>query len=193
MPETLLNLKHAEYEPNSGHRTKPELAERNRELDQEVPRTESLPPDPWLACQAYDVTDVDFAKLTSRLLQLFAPDAYLQPLLRPNSPFVSFIQLASSSLFHRLRRGGPRRHDSCTHCACRQSPSAIHQPHIHLGNRLHVPTCSSRRSLPIMATGAIGVGTRAPASSAWTGQPGIKGQSESIRMAYLTASIVGVQ
>ncbi|KAK7531319.1 sucrose transporter, partial [Phyllosticta citribraziliensis] len=32
-----------------------------------------------------------------------------------------------------------------------------------------------------------------PASSAWTGQPGIKGQSESIRMAYLTASIVGVQ
>ncbi|KAK7521008.1 sucrose transporter [Phyllosticta citriasiana] len=44
-----------------------------------------------------------------------------------------------------------------------------------------------------MPTGAIGVGTRTPASSAWTGQPGIKGQSESIRMAYLTASIVGVQ
>ncbi|KAK8257513.1 sucrose transporter [Phyllosticta capitalensis] len=44
-----------------------------------------------------------------------------------------------------------------------------------------------------MPTGAIGVGTRIPSSTAWAGQPAIRGRSESVRMAYLTASIVGVQ
>lgn len=44
-----------------------------------------------------------------------------------------------------------------------------------------------------MPTGAIAPGGSLPPTAAWMGSPGIKGSSESARMAYLTAALVGIQ
>ncbi|GME42368.1 sucrose transport protein SUC2 [Neofusicoccum parvum] len=44
-----------------------------------------------------------------------------------------------------------------------------------------------------MPTGAIAPGASLPPTASWTSTPGIKGSSESARMVYLTAALIGIQ